>query len=47
MGYFTELAKYLNWTEFRTKEGDADMINLAKTITSIYFEHNLIIVTAR
>jgi Methyltransferase domain len=45
MGYFTELAKYLNYPEFRTEgDVDADMINLAKTIRSISFEHNLIIV---
>ena len=44
MGYFTELAKYLNYPEFRTEEGaDAEMISLAKTIASIYFEHTLII----
>jgi hypothetical protein len=44
MGYFTELAKYLNYLEFGTEEeASADMISLAKTIHSIYFEHNLII----
>jgi hypothetical protein len=48
MGYFTELAKYLNYPEFRTEEGiDANMMNFAKTIGSIYFEHNLIIVHKR
>jgi hypothetical protein len=44
MGYFTELAKYLNFPEFRTaEEVDPDMMSLARTISSIYFEHNLII----
>jgi hypothetical protein len=45
MGYFTELAKYLNYSEFRTEEDvDTDMINLARKIRSLSFEHNLIIV---
>ena len=44
MGYFTELAKYLNYSEFRTvEEADVEMVGLARTITSIFFEHNLIV----
>jgi hypothetical protein len=44
MGYFTELAKYLNYPEFRIEdEVDAEMIGLVKSIASIYFERNLII----
>ena len=47
MGYYTELAKYLNYLESSTEEADADMISPAKTIGSIYFEHNLIILHKR
>jgi hypothetical protein len=45
MGYFLQLANYLNYTEMRTSEGVVtDMLNIGKRIRSIYFEHNLIVV---
>lgn len=44
MGYFTELTKYLNYSEFRTdEEADAEMKGLARAIASIFFQHNLIV----
>nr|WP_294526647.1 class I SAM-dependent methyltransferase [uncultured Rhodopila sp.] len=45
VGEFLELAKYLNHNEFFSKEGlDARRLAFAKTIKSIAFEHNLIII---
>jgi hypothetical protein len=44
MGYFTELARYLNYPEFPAGQmGDSDMLASAKSVVSICFEHNLII----
>jgi 8-demethyl-8-alpha-L-rhamnosyltetracenomycin-C 2'-O-methyltransferase len=48
MGYFTELARYLNYPELRGGEmGDHDMLARAKSVSSIYFEHNLMILRKR
>jgi hypothetical protein len=45
VGYFLKLAKYINHQEFMDFSGvDADMLELAKSIRQIIFEHNLIIV---
>lgn len=45
MHYFLELASHLNHAEFRDlSEADADLLPFAKSITSITFVHNLIIV---
>jgi hypothetical protein len=46
VGYFCNLAKYINHAEFVPGERyDPIKVQLAKTIKSIRFEHNLIIVT--
>ena len=45
MGYFTELARYLNYPDFRNEQGDPKMTGFGKSISSIYFEHNLIVIT--
>jgi hypothetical protein len=45
MGYFTELARYLNYPDFRNEQGDPKMTGFSKSISSIYFEHNLIVIT--
>jgi demethylmacrocin O-methyltransferase len=48
VGYFTELAKYLNFPEFRNSDGvDAELTALAKMVESILFQHNLIIIHKR
>jgi hypothetical protein len=45
MGYFLELANYLNYPEFPNNEGiSLDMLNLSKQVKSIHFHHNLIVV---
>lgn len=45
MGYFTELAKYLNYAEFRSREGvDSESADLGKAIDYIFFQHNLIVI---
>ena len=45
-GYFADLAIYLNHAEFLAGQpSDPAKVALARTITSIRFEHNLIIIT--
>lgn len=45
-GYFLELAKYINHTEFVDQQAlDSRMLELAQSIIRIAFEHNLIIVS--
>ena len=45
VGYFLRLAKHINYREFENSYGsDAAMLELAKSIKQIIFEHNLIIV---
>jgi hypothetical protein len=46
VGYFCDFAKYINHAEFVPGQHyDATKVEVAKHITSIRFEHNLIIVT--
>jgi len=45
VGYFLRLARHINYREFENLYGiDAGMLELAKTIKQIIFEHNLVIV---
>jgi hypothetical protein len=45
VGYFLELTKYINHREFKDLEGaDLQMLQVAKTVEQVIFEHNLIIV---
>ncbi len=45
VGYFLELAKYLNYQEFADERSiNAEHVRLAKTIKRISFEHNLIVI---
>lgn len=45
VGWFLELASYLNYAEFIEREGlDQEMLTLARQIVRIAFEHNLIII---
>jgi len=45
VGYFLRLAKHINHREFTNLHGtDAGMLELAKSVKQIIFEHNLIIV---
>lgn len=45
VGYFVELTKYINHTEFLTLDGlDKERLSFAKQIKSISFVHNLIII---
>ena len=44
-GWFLELAKYLNHSEFETLDGvDRQMLALGQQIRRITFEHNMIII---
>jgi hypothetical protein len=46
VGYFLRLPKYINHREFRNFNAtDADILELAKSVKQIIFEHNLIIIT--
>jgi hypothetical protein len=48
VGYFLKLAKHINYREFENFYGcDAGMLELAKSIKQIIFEHNLIIVVKK
>jgi hypothetical protein len=48
VGYFLRLAKHINYREFENLYGsEAGMVELAKSIKQIIFEHNLIIVVKR
>jgi len=45
MGYFCELAKYLNHAEFQSVDGLSDtMLAIARSTKRIAFEHNLILI---
>jgi hypothetical protein len=45
VGYFLELAKYLNYQEFTDQRSvNAEHVRLAKNIKRISFEHNLIVI---
>lgn len=44
VGYFCELAKYINYPEFRALGGvDASLLAFVRELSSIEFQHNLII----
>jgi demethylmacrocin O-methyltransferase len=46
VGYFSELANYLNYREFKSPADEA-FVDIARSFESIYFEHNLIVLTKR
>jgi hypothetical protein len=45
IGYFLEMTKYLNYSEFLSTDAvDAEKLSFAKRIRQITFEHNLVVV---